>query len=146
MCIRDRRSAAKAGPVGREPPKKRRNPEPAPRRTGCRPGPRPQAANRPAYYKYYVYVEPEALAPGWDRARIMAEFQTAGIPGLSGTCSEIFLEKAFADAGPGPAERLPVARELGETSLMLPVHPTLTEEEVYYMGRTAREILERASA
>jgi len=108
--------------------------------------PRPPAANRHAYYKHYVHVEPEALAPGWDRDRIMAEFQAAGIPGLSGTCSEIFLEKAFADAGLGPAERLPVARELGETSLMFPVHPTLAEEDVYHMGRTAREILERASA
>ena len=108
--------------------------------------PRPPAANRHAYYKHYVYVVPEALAPGWDRDRIMAEFQAAGIPGLSGTCSEIFLEKAFADAGLGPTERLPVAWELGETSLMFPVHPTLTEEQVHHMGRTAREILERASA
>lgn len=108
--------------------------------------PQPPAEIRPAYYKHYVYVVPEALAPGWSRDRIIEEFEAAGIPGLSGSCSEIYLEKAFTDAGLAPAKRLPVAKELGETSLMFPVHPTLTEEEVHHMGRTARKVLEQASA
>ncbi|NMC19612.1 MAG: aminotransferase, partial [Thermogutta sp.] len=46
----------------------------------------------------------------------------------------------------GPAERLSVARELGETSLMLPVHPTLGEEDVRAMARAVRKVLRRAAA
>jgi dTDP-4-amino-4,6-dideoxygalactose transaminase len=42
----------------------------------------------------------------------------------------VYLEKAFDGTGWRPAERLPVARELGETSIMFLVHPTLTQAEV----------------
>ena len=80
-----------------------------------------------AYYKYYVFVRPEALPRGWDRDRIMNAICAAGIPCYSGSCSEIYREKAFTDAGLGPARQLPVAKDLGETSLMFLVHPTLQE-------------------
>jgi dTDP-4-amino-4,6-dideoxygalactose transaminase len=83
-----------------------------------------------AMYKYYVFVRPERLAPGWDRDRIMNAINAEGIPCFSGSCSEIYREKAFADAGYGPAERLPVAQGLGETSLMFMVHPTLSDEDM----------------
>ena len=43
------------------------------------------------------------------------------------------------DAALGPAERLPVARELGETSLCFLCHPTLTDEHV---GRTIEVVAE----
>jgi len=78
-----------------------------------------------SYYKYYVFVRPEELASGWDRDRVMNAITAQGVPCFSGSCSEIYLEKAFVDAGYGPKERLPVAQELGETSLMFLVHPTL---------------------
>jgi dTDP-4-amino-4,6-dideoxygalactose transaminase len=77
-----------------------------------------------AWYKFYALVEPEALAPGWSRDRILSEITEAGYPALSGSCSEIYLEKCFQDAGLSRAERLPVARLLGETSLMFLVHPS----------------------
>ena len=80
-----------------------------------------------SYYKYYVFVEPERLAPGWDRDRIMTAVEAEGVPCFQGVCAEIYLEKAFDSVG-RPAERLPVARELGETSLMLLVHPTLDDQ------------------
>ena len=83
-----------------------------------------------SYYKYYVFVRPELLAEGWDRDRIMNTITAQGVPCFSGSCSEIYLEKAFVDAGYGPKERLPVARELGETSLMFLVHPTLTPADM----------------
>lgn len=69
-------------------------------------------------------MEPEALAPGWSRDRILSEITEAGYPAFSGSCSAIYLEKCFQQAGPAPAERLPAARQLGETSLMFLVHPT----------------------
>jgi dTDP-4-amino-4,6-dideoxygalactose transaminase len=83
-----------------------------------------------AYYKYYVFVRPKRLKDGWNRDRIMNEIMDLGVPCYSGSCSEIYREKAFSDAGYGPGGRLPVAKELGETSLMFLVHPTLAPEEI----------------
>jgi dTDP-4-amino-4,6-dideoxygalactose transaminase len=88
-----------------------------------------------AAYKCYVFVEPGQLAAGWDRDRIMQAINARGVPCFSGSCSEVYLEKAF-DGCPSdgrtwrPAQRLAVAQELGETSLMFLVHPTLTQEEM----------------
>ncbi len=103
--------------------------------------PRPEYL-KASFYKYYAYVRPEALADGWSRDRIMVELTEAGIQGYSGTCSEIYLEKAFDPYR--PAQPLPVARELGETSLMFQVHPTLSEEWMHYLGETMLKILKRA--
>lgn len=86
-----------------------------------------------AAYKCYAFVEPAALKSGWTRDRIMAEINARGVPCYSGSCSEVYLEMAFEGTGWRPAERLPVARELGETSLMFLVHPTLSPDEI---GRT----------
>lgn len=83
-----------------------------------------------AHYKCYVFVRPEKLAEGWSRDRIIEEVNAGGVPCFSGSCSEVYLEKAFDDTGWRPAERLPVAKALGETSLMFLVHPTLTESEI----------------
>lgn len=82
-----------------------------------------------AYYKYYAFVRPEALRPDWSRDRIIEAIKAEGIPCFSGSCSEIYLEKAFPVAW-RPESRLPVARELGETSLMFLVHPTLAEGHI----------------
>jgi hypothetical protein len=94
-----------------------------------------------AYYKYYVFVRPDMLKPGWDRDRIMAAVNAEGIPCFSGSCSEIYLEKAFADAGYTPAERLPVARHLGETSLMFLVHPTLSDKDMTDTVRAVEKVM-----
>lgn len=83
-----------------------------------------------AGYKCYVFVEPGELVEGWSRDRILNEISAKGVPCFSGSCSEVYLEKAFENTGWRPAERLAVARELGETSLMFLVHPTLTAAEV----------------
>ena len=83
-----------------------------------------------AAYKCYVFVEPAALKPGWDRDRILNEMTARGVPCFSGSCSEVYLEKAFDGTGWRPVDRLPVAKELGETSLMFLVHPTLTGAEI----------------
>jgi len=83
-----------------------------------------------AAYKCYVFVEPADLQPGWDRDRVLNEIAARGVPCFSGSCSEVYLEKAFDETGWRPAERLPVAKALGETSLMFLVHPTLTVAEM----------------
>lgn len=107
--------------------------------------PLPPAGVEHAWYKFYAFVRPEALAAGWDRDRIMAEINAAGVPCYSGSCSEVYLEKAFDDTGWRPAERLPVAKELGETSLLFLVHPTLTEAEIARTAQVARAVVERAT-
>lgn len=83
-----------------------------------------------AHYKCYVYVEPEKLQAGWSRDRIMAEINALGVPCYQGSCSEVYLEKAFENTGWRPEPRLPNARQLGDTSLMFLVHPTLTADEI----------------
>lgn len=99
-----------------------------------------------AAYKCYVFVEPQQLKAGWDRDRILGEIAARGVPCFSGSCSEVYLEKAFDDTGWRPAERLPVARELGETSLMFMVHPTLTSAEVAQTCAVLAEVMAEATA
>lgn len=106
--------------------------------------PWPAADVKHAWYKFYAFVEPRNLAPGWDRDRIMAEINAAGVPCYSGSCSEVYLEKAFDGTGWRPQSRLPVAKALGETSLMWLVHPTLTEAEIYRIAEVSRSVLLRA--
>ena len=83
-----------------------------------------------AAYKCYVFVELDELDVNWSRDRIIKEINALGVPCYSGSCSEVYLEKAFDDTGFRPRERLPNAKELGETSLMFLVHPTLTKNEI----------------
>lgn len=97
-----------------------------------------------ACYKAYVFVRPERLQPGWDRDRILREMEAEGIVCLSGSCSEVYLEKAFDGTGLRPSGPLPVARMLGETSLMFLVHPTLTPADCQATAERALEVLRRA--
>ena len=97
-----------------------------------------------AYYKYYVFVRPEKLREGWDRDRVMNAIVAEGIPCFSGSCSEIYLEKAFVKAGIGPGRRLPFAREAGETSLMFLVHPSLGADEMRDTCRAVEKVMIRA--
>jgi dTDP-4-amino-4,6-dideoxygalactose transaminase len=97
-----------------------------------------------SYYKYYVFVRPERLKPGWDRDRIMNEVVRQGVPCFTGSCSEIYLEKAFEESSLQPAERLSMARELGETSLMFLVHPTLTEKDMEAVVAAVRKVMKEA--
>lgn len=98
-----------------------------------------------AGYKCYVQVRPERLAPGWSRDRIAAELMQRGVPAYQGSCSEVYLEKAFDGTGWRPAEPLPNARRLGETSLMFLVHPTLTEANLQATTQALHEVLALAS-
>ena len=84
-----------------------------------------------ASYKSYVFVDEQTLQGDVAavRDRIMNAMVVEGVPCFSGSCSEVYLEKAFTDLGLGPEERLPVAGMLGDSSLMFLVHPTLSDDE-----------------
>ncbi|EJE8580360.1 DegT/DnrJ/EryC1/StrS aminotransferase family protein [Vibrio vulnificus] len=98
-----------------------------------------------AEYKHYLFVNPEQLKPGWSRDRIVEEINAAGVPAYQGSCSEIYLEKAFDNTPWRPEERLPNAVQLGETSLMFLVHPTLTAAEMEKTTAVVRDVLLSAS-
>jgi dTDP-4-amino-4,6-dideoxygalactose transaminase len=97
-----------------------------------------------AYYKCYVFVERQHLATGWSRDRIAEALQLEGIPCMTGSCSEVYLEAAFPQEW-RPTKRLPVARELGETSLMFQVHPTLTGEHMDFIGDYMQHLMSQAT-
>lgn len=92
------------------------------------------------WYRFCALVRPENLPAGWSRDRLVAAIAAHGMPCLQGSCSEIYLEKAFEGTGWRPSERLPVARLLGETSLTLLVHPTLTDGDFSHIGRVLQAV------
>lgn len=106
--------------------------------------PLPAALDTHAYYRHYAYVRPDGLHEGWDRDRLVAELVAGGVAVLHGTCPEVYLERAFDGTPWRPAERLPVARDLGETSLMFLTHPTMTDEEVDAACTTIARVLGEA--
>ncbi len=97
-----------------------------------------------AWYKLNVFVRPKGLKEGWSRNRIIIEINKLGIPCLSGSCPEIYLEKAF-DVKFRPQERLPNAKELGENTLEFLVHPTLTSTNMRNTCKAIRSVMELAS-
>lgn len=99
-----------------------------------------------AEYKHYFFVNPDKLAAGWSRDRIVDEIMSRGVPCYQGSCSEVYLEKAFDNTPWRPIERLPHAKLLGETSVMMLVHPTLTAAEVAKSCQVLEEVLRLASA
>ncbi|KIE19440.1 aminotransferase [Vibrio sinaloensis] len=94
-----------------------------------------------AEYKHYLFVEPQKLAERWTRDRIIEAIVERGVPAYQGSCSEVYLEKAFDNTPWRPVEALHNAKQLGETSLMFLVHPTLSSEEVEKSARVIREVL-----
>jgi dTDP-4-amino-4,6-dideoxygalactose transaminase len=83
-----------------------------------------------AYYRLYAFVEPDYLAEGWSRDRIMTEINRLGVPCFSGSCPEIYNERAFERAALSPGRPLPEAHRLGATSLAFLVHPSLTSADI----------------
>jgi len=98
-----------------------------------------------AEYKHYMFIKPEYLADGWNRDRIVNKIVEYGVPCFQGSCSEVYLEKAFDDTPWRPKKRLPHAVELGDTSIMFLVHPTLTESEMDKTIKVVKEVFTSAS-
>jgi len=94
-----------------------------------------------SFYKFYAFVQPDRLKTGWSRDRLIHAVSAQGVPCFHGSCSEVYREKAFVDAGLVPANRLPVARDLGECSLMFPVHPTLSEDDMHRIADAVDSVL-----
>ena len=98
-----------------------------------------------AWYRFYAFVRPERLAPSWTRDRIVTEINRRAVPCYQGSCSEVYLEKAFEGTGFRPNTRLSGARVLGETSLAFLVHPTLADAEIARACEVLAEVLQSAA-
>ena len=96
-----------------------------------------------ARYKFYAYVRPDNLNAEWSRDRIVEAINALGVPCYQGSCSEVYLEHAFDNTGWQPTQRLSVAKELGENSLMFLVHPTLTNAEMEKTAYVIQKVLKQ---
>lgn len=107
--------------------------------------PAPPAGFAHANYRLYAYVVSEQLRAPWSRDRIVAECTRRGAPVFQGSCSEVYMETAFDNTPWRPAQRLPNALRLGETSLMFLTHPTITDAQLDTYARTIAEVLSQAA-
>ena len=105
-----------------------------------------------SYYKYYVFIKPDELKENWNRDRVVKVLNDKGIPCNYGICPEIYLEAAFENCShkiQGSKQnkafpRLPVAKQLGETSIMFMVHPTLDIKSIHYVIDQVKTVMEKA--
>jgi dTDP-4-amino-4,6-dideoxygalactose transaminase len=106
--------------------------------------PQPGPHLRHAYYRFYAYVRPEGLRSSWSRDRVISEVCARGIPCFSGSCSEIYRERAFHGTAWAPSAAMASARELGETSIALLVHPTLDSRHMLRTAEVVSSVLAQA--
>ena len=106
--------------------------------------PRLNNENRHGWYKFYAFVRFENLSSEWSRIRILEELYDEKVTAFSGGCGEIYLEDSFKNAGLTPKEPLPIASELGRTSLMFQIHPTITIEEIERRALIIDKVLKRS--
>ncbi|WP_347244442.1 DegT/DnrJ/EryC1/StrS aminotransferase family protein [Thermogutta sp.] len=107
--------------------------------------PEPPPYNEHSFYKFYAFLRKEHLRPDWNRERIIAAINAEGIPCGSGVCPEIYRERLFQERGLAPTRPCPVAQQLGDTSLMFLVHPTLGEREMLETAMAVEKVLRAAT-
>ncbi|AQS38831.1 putative PLP-dependent enzyme [Shewanella psychrophila] len=98
-----------------------------------------------AYYKQYMFINTDKLKVSWNRDKIIHKCTELGVPIFQGSCSEVYLEKAFEGKNWLPQNLLKNAVALGETSLMFLVHPTLTESEMKVISKIVRNVIVESS-
>jgi len=77
-----------------------------------------------AAYKCYVFVT------NGKRDEYREKINDLGVPCSSGSCPEVYLEKAFEKTNFRPSVRLPNAKKLGEQSLMFECHHNIDERNL----------------
>ena len=98
-----------------------------------------------AWYKFYIYLKLNYIKKSWSKDRIIEVLQSLNLPAYYGSCSEIYLEECIINSDSKCNYRLPNARELGQTSLMFLVHPTITVKQMEYYSDRIRFVLKQAS-
>ena len=98
-----------------------------------------------AAYKCYVFINKSKLKSGWSRDKIIKEINNLGVPCFSGSCSEVYREKAFYKSNLRPKKRLKSAKDLGETSLCFLIHPTITKKEINLTCKAIIDVAKKAT-
>ena len=83
-----------------------------------------------SYYRYYVFLESDRLKAEWDQIRVLEAINHEGIPCSIGSCGEVYREKAFIKSKLAPLNRMPISKELANTTLAFLIHPTLTDAQI----------------
>ena len=99
-----------------------------------------------AAYKCYAFINKNRLKSGWSRNKFIREINKLGVPCFSGSCSEVYLEKAFKKFNLRPKKRLESAKELGDTSICFLIHPSLTKNEIDLTCKAINTISKRATS
>lgn len=102
--------------------------------------PKPNDNIRHAYYKCYAFIKPEFIKQ-ISRDGLIAALNAKGVPCMQGSCSEVYLEKAFDGTGFRPEQPLVNAKLLGQTSLMFLVHPSIKQNEFEQMLGLLQQVL-----
>lgn len=95
-----------------------------------------------AYYKCYVFIDQSKLPNDISRDDILTIINEFNVPCYSGSCSEVYKEKAFENTELQPKVALKHAKILGQTSLMFLVHPTITNLEMENVCQALRQALD----
>lgn len=116
---------------------------PQPKCSGCA-KPCHQSRCRNAFYRFYVFVQDENLAPGWSRDRLVEELKKRSVPCMQGSCPEIYREASFDAAGLQPESPLTIASILGTQSIAFLVHPTLEQGHMSAIANEAVDVFDKA--
>ncbi|MHB1207233.1 MAG: DegT/DnrJ/EryC1/StrS family aminotransferase [Rhodospirillaceae bacterium] len=104
----------------------------------------PPAASTHAYYRQTLFVAPAALKTDWSRDRICAELDALGIPARVGACPDISQEPAFRKSSTASQPAHPHALAGAAASVVLPVHPTLTADDIGHIAARTRDVIRAA--
>ena len=106
--------------------------------------PSPPAHAQHSYYKFVFQFDPSALKTGWDRDRLLNALSDRKVPARVGGCPDIARERVFATQSFANAAPRPIAAQLAERTIMLPVHPTLSDGNVTFIAETTRDVITTA--
>ena len=98
-----------------------------------------------AYYRVYANIKIDVLNKPWTRDKIVQELNAKGVPCFTGSCAEIYMEKAFTGSRFSPKKRLINAKSLGESSIAFLCHPTLSRSDLKFMCANIEAVLKKVS-
>ena len=101
--------------------------------------PLPEDPYQHAFYRLYARLDRDTLGEGWSRDRLIGHMGSQGTPMFTGSCAEIYREKAFSASGIAPAEPLPNAVTRGEDVLAFLVHPGLNADSLRAVAANLKE-------
>lgn len=99
--------------------------------------------NTHAYYRVYANIKKDyvvnAISNKQLRDEVIDRLNNAGVPCFSGSCSEIYLEKAFESLK--PKNRLINSQFYSENAFCLLSHHTITDEELHTIIKLLEDTL-----